>query len=435
MSLSKSTTDANNIVIDAAAHISIFRSVLNDTAVSLALDSVRDAECACSESDSIKAELFAVLAERAEMTRQPIVGNAWQNALLDVVLEGDNIFARKAEVTGTDGMGKSLLQQASSDLAALQLLFDVDIENVLNSYPSLNSFSPRGTGPVNEARLAIKQKLMECKNWAECVSALSDFFYTNGAAEFGKYRAFRWVRSSNGAKLKGVIFPDPISLSDLVEYEWQREEVRRNTQKLLAGLPTNNMLLYGDRGTGKSSTVKAMLNEFGGCRLRLVEVSKDDLLDLPEILSILRTRPEKYILFIDDLSFEETEIGYKALKAVLEGGIEARPANVVLYATSNRRNLIREKFSDRNKDSDEVHPGDTMQEKLSLSDRFGLKLPFLAPDQEEYLRIVISLASRAGIDMDEELRKKALTWQHARSGRSARQFVDYIIGERGLAEK
>jgi predicted AAA+ superfamily ATPase len=253
-----------------------------------------------------------------------------------------------------------------------------------------------------------------------------------GTGLFGKHYAFRWVRGTGGGKLKGIESPDPIRLDDLVEYEWQREAVSRNTQKLLAGLPSNNMPLYGDRGTGKSSTVKAMLNEYAQRKLRLVEVAKDDLTDLPDILSILRKRPEKFILFIDDLSFEENETQYKALKAVLEGGLEARPVNVALYATSNRRNIVKERFSDRQKNDDEVHPGDTMQEKLSLSDRFGIKLPFLAPDQDEFLRIVETLASRADIEMTEDLRKSALSWQHARSGRSARQFVDYWIGEKGL---
>jgi predicted AAA+ superfamily ATPase len=228
-----------------------------------------------------------------------------------------------------------------------------------------------------------------------------------------------------------VASPDSICLSDLVEYDWQRSAVRKNTEKLISGLPTNNLLLYGDRGTGKSSTVKAMLNEFSESRLRLLEVSKENLSDLPEILSLLRERPEKFILFLDDLSFEENETAYKALKAVLEGGLEGRPANVVLYATSNRRNLIKERFQNAMAD-EEVHPGDTVQEQLSLSDRFGLKLPFLVPDMEEYLNIVGQLAARAGIEMTESLRKEAMNWQHARSGRSARQFVDYIIGERAL---
>ncbi|MHB9036172.1 MAG: ATP-binding protein [Armatimonadota bacterium] len=411
--------------------ISIFQSVLEDVTVGIMLEALADDT---SAANCYRASLFAALAESAELADQPLTGNAWQNHLLNVVLADDNLFARKAESVGLRGMGRSLLDQVRSDLQALRALYDVDLDSVLCGFPPLDGFTPTTASHIDSRLLDIKKLLNNSEDWADCLEAIARFYASNGAGAFGRFRAFRWVKGTYENELKGVESPDPIRLNDLVEYEWQREAVSRNTQKLLAGLPANNMLLYGDRGTGKSSTVKAMLNEFGEQRLRLVEVAKDDLTDLPDILSNLRKRPEKFILFIDDLSFEENETQYKALKAVLEGGLEARPANVALYATSNRRNLVKERFSDRQKEDDEVHPGDTMQEKLSLSDRFGIKLPFLAPDQDEFLRIVEALADRAGIEMTEDLRKKSLAWQHARSGRSARQFVDYWIGEKGLGD-
>jgi len=408
----------------AARCISVFGAVLDDPVVKLVVK-MSEGE----GGDDTRARLFAALAESAELSDQPIVGNAWQNHLVNAMLSDDNLFALKAESVGVKAMGASLIDQVRADLKLLKLMYDMDIDGMLSGFPSLDGFSRVDGARVQDGLLSIKTRLNESSDWSECLECVADYYAQYGSGEFGKYRAFRWVKDAAGSMLKGVESPDPIRLSDLVEYEWQREAVSRNTQKLLAGLPTNNMLLHGDRGTGKSSTVKAMLNEFGDRKLRLVEVAKDDLTDLPDILSILRKRSEKFILFIDDLSFEENETQYKALKAVLEGGLEARPANVALYATSNRRNLIKETFSDRIKDDDEVHPGDTMQEKLSLSDRFGIKLPFLAPDQDEFLRIVTALAERAGIEMTEDLRKKSLAWQHARSGRSARQFVDYWIGE------
>ncbi|MCE5313454.1 MAG: ATP-binding protein [Armatimonadota bacterium] len=411
--------------------VSIFGSVLEDEAVSVVLESLADNT---SAADCYRAYLFAALAESAELSDQPLVGNAWQNHLLDVTLSDDNLFARKVETVGLDGMGQSLLEQVQSDLKALQGLYNVDLNSVMAGFPPLDGFKPLNAAHTDSRLLAIKNLLHESGDWSKCLREIADYLSSRGTGIFAGFRAFRWVNSNYETDLRGVNSPDPIRLSDLVEYEWQREAVSRNTRKLIAGLPANNMLLYGDRGTGKSSTVKAMLNEFGEHRLRIVEVAKDDLTDLPDILSILRKRPEKFILFIDDLSFEENETQYKALKAVLEGGLEARPANVALYATSNRRNLVKERFSDRQKDGDEVHPGDTMQEKLSLSDRFGIKLPFLAPDQDEFLRIVETLAARAGIEMTEDLRKKSLAWQHARSGRSARQFVDFWIGENALSE-
>jgi predicted AAA+ superfamily ATPase len=212
----------------------------------------------------------------------------------------------------------------------------------------------------------------------------------------------------------------------------------RNTERLLAGLPSHHTLLYGLPGTGKSSTVKAILNEYAERGLRLVELAKEDLRELPRLLETLRGRGPRFILFIDDLSFEEHEVEYKSLKALLEGSVEEPPENVRLYATSNRRNLIRERFSDR-EEGDDVHARDTMQEKLSLAARFGLSVTFPSPDQNRYLEIVSGLVRDRGIEiLDEELEGRALLWDrwHAgRSGRTARQFVDELEAELAAAGK
>lgn len=415
-------------ILENVRRVSIFKSVIEDPAVKLAVQLIGRIDGADPHIEPTYAELFAILAENAEMSSQPIIGNAWQNYLLDAILEDDNVFARKSEYCSIDKMGKSLIEQTKNDLAALKCLFDIKLDTLDNNFSPLDSFEPMDSAKADKARQKIKQFLSRQQTWDNCLDGLAKFYSAYGAGSFGRFRAFRW---KNG-RLLGVESPDPIALTDLIEYDWQRDSIKRNTLKMLNGFSTNNMLLYGDRGTGKSSCVKAMLNEFVDTKLRLVEIPKENLIELPDVLAILRKRPEKFILFIDDLSFEENETQYKALKAILEGGLEARPENVALYATSNRRNLIRERFSDRTKDSDDVHPGDTKQEKLSLADRFGLKIPFLAPDKEEYLRIVKTLAERAGIEFDEETKKKALTWQSARSGRCARQFVDYWIGEKAL---
>jgi uncharacterized protein len=218
----------------------------------------------------------------------------------------------------------------------------------------------------------------------------------------------------------------------LIGYEKEREPLLRNTERLLAGLPSHHALLYGLPGTGKSSTVKAVLNEYADSGLKLVELAKEDLGELPAVLEVLRGRGPSFILFIDDLSFEEHEVEYKALKALLEGSVEEPPGNVRLYATSNRRNLIRERFSDR-EEGDDVHARDTMQEKLSLAARFALRLTFPAPDQKRYLEIVSGLARERGVKIPaEELEERALLWDrwHAgRSGRTARQFVDELEAE------
>ncbi|MGB9793080.1 MAG: ATP-binding protein, partial [Thermacetogeniaceae bacterium] len=219
--------------------------------------------------------------------------------------------------------------------------------------------------------------------------------------------------------------------------EAERAEVIENTIHFLSGFPANNVLLYGDRGTGKSSTVKALLNEFHERGLRLVELPKEYLSDFPEVLRKLKGRCLKFIIFIDDLAFEDSAESYTALKAVLEGGLESRPSNVVVYATSNRRHLIKEKFSDRGglhygSPDDEVRAHDTIQEKLSLADRFGITVIFPSPDKEQYLKIVEGIAAKRGLNIEkEQLHEEALRWEKRNNGRSprtARQFVDWLEG-------
>ncbi len=259
--------------------------------------------------------------------------------------------------------------------------------------------------------------------------------YRRGLGIFGKYRAFRWEHGT----LAGIAYPDPIRLDVLVGYEREREPLVRNTEQFVRGLPANDVLIAGARGTGKSSTVKALLNRFASRGLRLVEVTKDELIHLPEILAQLRGRPERFIIFVDDLSFEAEESGYKALKALLEGAIEARPQNVAVYATSNRRKLITERWAERTADEDDVFPRERQEEKLSLADRFGIRVLFPSPDQNQYLAMVASLAADAGLSVPEaELRQHAIRWelQHSgRSGRAAHQFVIWLLGEAGLHPK
>jgi predicted AAA+ superfamily ATPase len=264
--------------------------------------------------------------------------------------------------------------------------------------------------------------------WLESLPALAHHYRCHGVGVLARYGALGW----QGGQLRGIAHPDPIRLEQLAAYDRPRQQLIQNTEALLRGYRALNVLLYGSRGTGKSSLVKALLNHYRDQGLRLVEVPKVDLVALPQILETLRPAPQKFIIFVDDLSFEEDDDGFKALKVVLEGGVRARPDHVVVYATSNRRHLVREYFSDRPRpsDQDEVQAWDTVQEKLSFSDRFGLTLTFEPPDQPTYLAIVHHLAGQAGLPLEpEDLKAQALRWatQHnGRSGRSARQFIDWL---------
>ena len=246
--------------------------------------------------------------------------------------------------------------------------------------------------------------------------------------------AFTWHHGEGCGQFRAVRHVDPIRLSDLIGVEKQLAVLVRNTRQFLRGAPANHVLLWGERGSGKSSAVKALLNEFHTEGLRLVQVHRHDLLDLSEIIDRLWERPEKYLLFCDDLSFESDDAEYKELKALLEGGIHARPTNILVYATSNRRHLMPEHMRDRQLivNGEEVHPNEAIEEQLSLADRFGLRLGFYKVDQPTYLRIVRHLAETRELPIEpDRLEREALRWSFSsagRSGRSARQFIDDLEG-------
>lgn len=265
----------------------------------------------------------------------------------------------------------------------------------------------------------------------EMVEALLSYCQNMGTGLFSLSMALKWRGSS--VRLESVR-PDPLCIGQLINQEREQGIILQNTEFFLKGLPANNVILYGNRGTGKSSLVKALLQEYCDQGLRLVELSKTDLLDYPKIIRLLKKQPLRFIVFIDDLSFEDTEADYKNLKTLLEGGLEGRPKNVLIYATSNRRHLVRETFGERQ--GDEVFRRDNMEEKLSLSDRFGITVTFPTPDQEGYLKIVEELAAQEDLVIQrEDLRQQALRWvmnHNARSGRTARQFVDFLVASQGV---
>ncbi|MDK2821482.1 MAG: uncharacterized protein PWP31_1447 [Clostridia bacterium] len=400
-------------------------------------------------------DFFSQLAEKTELNQEEIVGNPWQNYLLEQIINSENTFTIKAANHGYEHIGKALKEAVGQDLAFLKYLAGLSQQvyetatNVLEEYKTnLNPFysipnwselapieTPSTNSLIKKARHNLKEKLLETDNWGkEGVKLLADYYHAYGAGIFGSYWAFRWEQTANGRALEGIGNPDPISFSDLIGYETERNEVINNTEKFLMGLPAVNVLLYGARGTGKSSTVKALLNAYGAQGLRIIELPKRYLSDYQQILRIIAPQPQKFIIFIDDLSFEEDELEYKELKALLEGSLQPKPKNVLVYATSNQRHLIKEYFSDRKAaNNNEVRMGDTVQEKLSLAERFGLTVIFPSPDQEQYLTIVQELAKKENIKIEpDELRRQALQWalyQNGTSGRTARQFVDYLYGE------
>lgn len=368
------------------------------------------------------------------------IGLGWQEYLIDRILSDENPFSKRSQQQAFSDLPPALLDAARWDLRCLQSLFQLDPKWLGDRVSSLGDLAgdslplvphnwlPNRPQNYNPVEMTIRTKLATAEDWGALIEDLAAYYRACGTGLFAKYKAFRW----QAGELKGIAVPDTVTLEALCGYESQKQQLMKNTEFLLAGYPALNILLYGSRGSGKSSLVKALLNEYGNRSLRSIEVPKSELQDLPEIVERLRDLPQKFIIFVDDLSFGEDDEVFKALKVVLEGSMTARPANVVVYATSNRRHLVREFFADRPrpKDADEVQSWDTVQEKLSFSDRFGLTLTFEPADQDTYLSIVRHLAALARIDLpDAELDYRALQWatrHNGRSGRTARQFIDFL---------
>jgi uncharacterized protein len=399
----------------------LYRDLLNDD-VGQAFLQLQEALVARDRRAVVEAygDWFSALANR---------GIGWQEHLLQRLVEADNSFSRAA---AQSDIAMAVAMGAGRDLQVLQQLYDYDVEAIAADVNQQANLAVPLVPWVNwVGDQPLRQAFEGSEDWTDAMPSLVEIYRQRGVGRFGTYWAFRWQQG----QLVGLAHPDPVALHNLVGYEWQQQALVNNTESLLKGHSALNVLLYGSRGTGKSSLIKSLLSRYGQRGLRLVEIAKADLQDLPQVVEQVRNIPQKFIFFVDDLSFEADEEQFKALKVVLDGSITARPRNVVVYATSNRRHLIREYFSDRPapRDQDELSTWDTVQEKLSFSDRFGLTLTFEPTDQDTYLKIVFHLAQEQGLTLEPDpLKFRALQWatqQNGRSGRTARQFIDFLTGE------
>lgn len=352
--------------------------------------------------------------------------HSYRQHWLEMIRCDDNPFTCHAELNGIRGMGSPMLSAANDDLAILNIMYNMDLIALLEK-AGLETSLVYSIPYELPSYYASEFPLVHADKWDEKLDALIEYYREHSRGILAGHRALRW---DIGQGLQAVAYPDPIGLDDLIGYQTQKEQICGNTEQFLRGEPANNILLYGNRGTGKSSMIKALLNHYSQLRLALVEVNRSDLAGLPQLTAQLGQYNVFFIIFVDDLSFEDYETEYKGLKAVMEGSLSGRVPNVLIYATSNRRNLIRESFADRNYMDEEIHARDTMEEKLSLADRFGLTITFPTPSQQQYLEIVEGLARRRQILMDPELlRRRALEWErahHGPSGRTARQFLDSL---------
>ncbi len=351
-------------------------------------------------------------------------GTYWQNRIYRGIADSENPFSLAAE-NGVLSEQANIF--AEGDIIDLRAIINADWAKAAEKIEDGRKCVCSTVCPGKKnSRLEKIAEIMLLRNSGECTAKLAEFYRNECCGAIGRYRAFTW---NNG--LTGVDDPDPITFDDLIGYERQKDQLIRNTAAFLNGRKANNVLLYGDKGTGKSSSVKALLDHFSDRNLRLLSIQKDKIRDISKIMDTISGRGCHFIILIDDLSFEGNEIEYKQFKSVLEGGVELQPSNILLYVTSNRRNLVKEMWSDRGENG-EVNVQDGIQERLSLSDRFGLMITFGSPDKKLFNQIVLSIAKREGVDVDEKLLlEEANKWdmrQTSRSGRSAKQFVTYMAG-------
>ena len=370
--------------------------------------------------------------------------NLWHNYLTFILLTNENSFSITCEKVGANE--GTVNHFAKADFKVFKNLFDYDFSKIeeelgidcfstICSYQAIGKKERMYNKNVSERVQDVSDRIAKAKDENEIFEIVTDFYKAYGVGMFGLNKAFRIKSVPEGVEFLPINNTEKVMLSDLIGYEIQKQKLIDNTEAFVEGRAANNCLLFGDSGTGKSTSIKAILNEYYDRGLRMIEIYKHQFKDLSNIIAQIKNRNYRFIIYMDDLSFEEFEIEYKFLKAVIEGGMETKPDNVLIYATSNRRHLIRETWSDRSDMSnDELHRSDTMQEKLSLVARFGVTINYSKPTKKEFNHIVVELAKRyPEIKLtDAELMAKANMWEMSHggvSGRTAQQFINYLAGK------
>lgn len=367
-------------------------------------------------------------------------GNLWHNYMAYLLVDSENAYSRACEIRGE--VEGSINELAAHDFAILKNIFDFDL-NKLGQYFDVDCMNAilhyvgADSGKMFNRRIRDRigelcRHLEEAEQTSDFKAAVTEFYREFGVGKLGLHKAFRIQHEGDEVRIVPITNIAHVRLDDLVGYELAKQKLIENTEAFVSGRQANNCLLYGDAGTGKSTSIKAIANQYFDRSLRLIEVYKHQFCDLHDVIAQIKNRNYKFIIYMDDLSFEEFEIEYKYLKAVIEGGLEKKPENVLIYATSNRRHLIRENFSDKEEIREDMHTSDTVQEKLSLYARFGVTIYYGAPDKKEFRQIVMALAEKYRIDMDEEqLLAEANKWELSHgglSGRTAQQFINHLLG-------
>ncbi len=370
-------------------------------------------------------------------------GNLWHCYLTNLLVNNENSYSCACEMRGE--VEGSINELVLHDIAIFKEFFDYDFTEMMEvlkapefavvlAYEGASADSKIYNRRIRDRICTLAQHFVKNENAEAMKATLTQFYREYGVGDLGLHKAFRVEHTENGATIVPIRNIAHVYLDDLVGYEIPKQKLTENTEAFVAGKRANNCLLFGDAGTGKSSCVKAIANEYYERGLRIIELYKHQFQDLNAVIAQLKNRNYKFIIYMDDLSFEDFEVEYKYLKALIEGGLEKKPANVLIYATSNRRHLIRENYSDKADRRDEdMHAGDTVQEKLSLVYRFGVTIFFGSPDKKQFQQIVKTLAERNGLKVPEEdLFLLANKWELSHgglSGRTAQQFIDFLLGK------
>jgi len=394
-------------------------------------------------ADDIKALLYECMHSLLEMAGDlGFYGNLWHCYLSNLLVNNENSYSCSCEITGA--IEGTLNDAVLQDIVIFKEFYDYDFTDMIQvldvkgfafvlDYHTTDGKSKVYNSRIRDRICSLAAKFNESQSPQEMKDNLTEFYRDYGVGKFGLHKAFRVVHDENGVNIVPIRNIAHVSLDDLVGYEIPKKKLIDNTEAFVNGKKANNCLLFGDAGTGKSSSIKAIANEYYDRGLRIIEIYKHQFGDLQDVIAQIKNRHYKFIIYMDDLSFEEFEIEYKYLKAVIEGGLEKKPDNVLIYATSNRRHLISESFADKEGRRDDLHASDTVQEKLSLYARFGVSIFFCAPDKKEFNTIVETLAKRYGVEMPkDELLLEANKWELSHgglSGRTAQQFIDYLLGK------
>lgn len=393
--------------------------------------------------DRLREEYRTCILRITELAEQyGLYGNLWHCSIALLLANTENVFSRACEKAAA--VQGSICELVKNDFAVFRVLTGFDwnrldallgtgFSPILEHYENANKNGHIFNTRVRDRICLLGKEIGQAQSTEQFFNCVTGFYRDCGVGRLGLHKAFRIVKDEKDEPfISPITCTEHVHLDQLVGYQLQKKKLLDNTQNFVDGRAANNVLLFGDAGTGKSSCIKAIMNEFYEKGLRLIEVYKHQFKELPKIIEQVKNRNYKFIIYMDDLSFEEFETDYKYLKAVIEGGLENKPDNVLIYATSNRRHLIKESFADTKDYDQELHSSDTVQEKLSLAARFGVTIYFGAPDKQEYDEIVKALAKRAGIEMDEEeLLLEAGRWElnhGGRSGRCAQQFIVWLKG-------